>query len=170
MALLAVLSVLTVALYRSAPGSVGEARARVLSSALPNAFAPQLSQARERLGAARTAVEAGRDSVALLAYDEAVGAAGTAWELSGSEEQAAAAIEVWAAGNIEAAEVLLRVGTRSGLGRDDDAVLRAALERTQQVVSAPVTPAMQQRAMELQTRIQRQLRVGPLEWLPPWRS
>lgn len=169
-ALLAVLSVLSVMLYRSAPGSLGEARARVLSSALPNAFGPQLAQARERLSAGRSETKAGRDSTALLAFEEAIRAAGAAWELAGDERQAGTAIAVWAEANVESAATLLRMGTGAGLRPDDDEVLEAALARVRAVVAAPVDSAGQERAMELQRRIQRQLRTGPLEWLPPWRS
>lgn len=169
-AILAILSVLSVMLYRSAPASFGEARARVLSSALPSSFGPQLSQARERLAAGRSEAEAGRDSTALLAFEEAVRAAGAAWELAGDPRQAETAIAVWAEANVESAEMLLRMGTGAGLRPDDDEVLEAALARVREVVAAPVDSAGQERAMELQRRIQRQLRTGPLEWLPPWRS
>lgn len=170
LALLALLSILAMLLYRSAPATVEEARTRALSSVRPAAFGPQLSHARERLGAARMAADAGSDSAALAAYDEARQVAGAAWELAGDDRQITAATAVWAEATLESAEVLLRSGTGPALRPDDDELLREALRRVEEVIAAPVDPAVQERAVELRTRVERQLRPGPLEWLPPWRS
>lgn len=169
LALLAILSVLAMLLYRSAPATVEEARTRAWSSVQPEAFAPQISHARERLDAARVAAEAGSDSAALAAYDEAIQVGGTAWELAGADDQTAAATAVWAAATLESAEVLLRIGTGAALRADDNELLREALRRVEEVIASPVVAAVQERAVELRTRIERQLRPGPLEWLPPWR-
>lgn len=169
LALLALLSVLAVLLYGSAPASIDEVRTRAMSSARPGAFSPQLARAAERLDAARAAVEAGRDTAALRIYDEAREAAGAAWEIAGDDGRAGEAVEVWAAATLESAELMLEMGTASGLRPDDNEVLQRALERSAEVSSAPVDSAVQERADELSSRIERQLRPGPLEWLPPWR-
>lgn len=167
LALLAVLSVLALLLYRNAPASVEEARTRAWSSVRPGAFAPQIARARERLEAGS---EATSDSIAIAAYEEAREAAASAWELAAVHEQTAAAVELWAEATLGSAEVLLRRGTAGALGVDDNELLRQALRHAEEVVAAPVEPAIEQRAIELRGRIERQLRPGPLEWLPPWRS
>lgn len=167
LALLAVLSVLALLLYRNAPASVEEARTRAWSSVRPGAFAPQIARARERLEAGS---EATSDSIAIAAYEEAREAAASAWELATVHEQTAAAVELWAEATLGSAEVLLRRGTAGALGVDDNELLRQALRHAEEVVAAPVEPAIEQRAIELRGRIERQLRPGPLEWLPPWRS
>jgi hypothetical protein len=167
--LLAVLSLLAVLLYRSAPQSVEEARARAWSSARPDAFAPQLARARERLRTARAASAAARDSAALLAYSDAAQLASAAWNDARDDDQRTSARAVWAEATLESADILLRMGTGTGLRPDDNDLLREALERTEQVLSAPLDTAMHRHAAFLQTRIQRQLRPGPLEWVPPWR-
>lgn len=169
LALLAVLSVLAMLLYRSAPATVEEARTRALSSVRPAAFAPQLAHARERLGAARVARDAGSDSTALAAYDEAREVAGAAWELAEGDDQTSTATGIWAEATLESAEVLLRSGTGPALRPDDDELLREALRRVEEVIAAPTGPEVQERAVELRARVERQLRPGPLEWLPPWR-
>jgi hypothetical protein len=170
LALLAALSVLTVLLYRNAPATVEEARATLWASARPDAVGPQLASAREGLERARRAADAGRDSLALLAYDEAARRAAAAWELASDDSEAAPAVALWAEAALGSAEVLLRAGTGRGLRPDDEDPLRAALERARQVIAAPVDSITRARAADLGRRIERQLRPGPLEWLPPWRS
>lgn len=169
LALLAILSIGAVLLYRSAPQSVEQARTSVWASVQSDGYAPQIARARERLRSARAAMEAERDSVALEAYDDAGRHAAAALKLADGDAQGRDAAALWAAASLESAELLLRIGTGQGLRPDDDEVLQQALERTQQVVAAPVDSAVQRQASELRERIERQLRPGPLEWLPSWR-
>jgi hypothetical protein len=49
---------------------------------------------------------------------------------------------------------------------DNDQVLKEALTAVNRAQEAPLAPATKARAAALDERIRRQLRPGPLEWLP----
>lgn len=167
LALLALLSLGAILLYRSAPQSLEEARTRTWVAAQPDAFSPQLRRAEERLRAAADAREAGSDSAAVVALAAAAEHARAARDLAREDTvRTAAATEVWAEAMLQRAELLLQLGTGRGLRRDDNATLSEALSLTEQVLAVPVRPATRERAEELRTAIARRLRFGPLEWLP----
>lgn len=156
-------------LYVAAPQSVAEARGRMWTAARPDAFVPRLSLARERLSAAVAADSAGRDSVALRAYGEAADAAWRGAALAPDSAARAGAADLWASAMLGAAELMRRQGTGAGLAPDDNARLRQAAAVVDRVLAVRVSVAAAQRAEALRGRIERQLRPGPLEWLPPSR-
>lgn len=166
LAALAVLSVLAVSVYRSAPQSVGEVGAETWLAARPNAAAPHLARARQQLDAAAAQLAAGRDSAALAADSLAAEYAWRARELSADPAEQAAAVEVWGRAVLQWAEILQRRGTGAGLRPDDNDTLRRALQLAERAAAAPLPPALSARAEQLTAELQRQLRPGPLEWLP----
>lgn len=163
--LLALLSVGVVQLYRSAPQSVAEARDRTVLAARPDAFSPRMARAEEWLRVAQAAGPA-EDSLAFSAYEAAVGEAVRASEAAGDEERRGRARELWARAVLGWADRLRVAGTGVGVRPDDDATLRRALRMVDQVLSSTPSDATARRAAALRARIERQLRVGPLEWLP----
>lgn len=163
LALLALLTVGTAALYRVAPQSVAQVRTRAWVAARPNAYEPRMSRARDRLQAA---AEATSDSAAASAF---ASAAENAWRARGvaeGEAEAEAATALWAQALLGWAERLREAGTGTGLRPDDEETLRQALSLVERVRSVPTPPAVTREAESLHDRIRRQLRVGPLEWLP----
>lgn len=164
--LLALLTAAVFALYRSAPQTVEEARNRTLLAARPSAFAPRLAQAEERLRAGETAAGRGEDSVAVAAFEEAAQQAALAGELAQSEAEAVAATAVWGRAHLAWAEQLRLAGTGEGLRPDDRETLDQALELVERVLAASPAPEVRARAEGMRDQIRRQLRIGPLEWLP----
>jgi hypothetical protein len=165
-AALALLSLAAVLLYRSAPQSVGEVGTETWLAARPNAAAPHLARARQQLDAAAAHLAAGRDSAALAADSLAAEYAWRARELSGDPAEQAEAVALWGQGVLQWAEILQRQGTGAGLRPDDNDTLRRALQLSERGLSAPLPPALRTRAEQLRAELQRQLRPGPLEWLP----
>ena len=156
LALLALLTLGVVALYRAAPQSLEQARTGALVAARPDAFDPRLARAEERLRGAGEAADRGEDSVAVGAYAEAAEHAAAA----------RAATEVWAGALLGWAEVLRRRGTGQGIRPDDEATLREALALVDRVLAGSPSPGLRGRAEAARDEIRRQLRIGPLEWLP----
>lgn len=166
LALLALLSLAAVALYRSAPQSLAEARTESWVAARPDAYGANLSRARALLAEADRLASAGRDSAAVAADSLAAVHAARARDAADSGEETAEASAVWAQAQLEGAERLRVAGTGTGLRPDDNDLLRRALARVEPVIAAGVGAPWRARALELQATLQRQLRTGPLEWLP----
>lgn len=163
-ALLVLLSVGAVMLYRSAPQSAAEVTTGALLAARPGAFEPNLARAEERLRAAASAPD---DSSAVAALASAAELGWRARELAADPEETGRATAVWAEAMLGWAERLRAAGTGAGLRPDDNQLLRQALALTQSVGTVPLPPPLRQRTETLRARIERQLRPGPLEWLPP---
>ncbi len=161
--LLLLLSAGVVALYRSAPQSAAEVRTGTLLAARPSAFGPHLARAEERL---RTAAAAPDDSAAIAALTEAAESAWRARELAADSSEVGRATTVWATALLDWADRLRAAGTGEGLRSDDDPLLRQALVLVERVRSIPLPPQLGQHAASLREEIERQLRLGPLEWLP----
>jgi hypothetical protein len=166
LALLAVLTVLALLLYRSAPQSAAEVSRATWVSVAPDAFTPRMARARERVSAALRARAAGDTAGALARYAEAEEEALSARERAGDSTRVAAATELWAGAALDRAELMLAAGARPWYRGDDEQLLREAMAVVQGVRSAPTSPGARQRADALAARIERQLRTGPLEWLP----
>jgi hypothetical protein len=166
LALLALLSLASVALYLGAPQSLAEAGTASWIAARPDAYGSNLSRARALVAEAGRLASAGRDSAAVAADSAAAAHAVRARDLASDGEERAAAAAVWAQAQLEGAERLRRAGTGTGLHPDDNALLRRALARVEPVIAARVGEPWRSRATELQATIERQLRTGPLEWLP----
>lgn len=165
-AFLALLTLGAIQLYRSAPRTVAEARTGSWVAAAPNAASANLARARERLDRALEAAAAGDDSAA-AALDSA--AAEHAWRASETASDAGTrdeAAELWAAATLHRADRLRVLGTGTGLTPDDNSTLRRALDLVLQVDSLSPLPHARARADTLRLTIERQLRPGPLEWLP----
>lgn len=163
LALLAALSVGVVLLYRSAPQSVAEVRTETMLAARPSAFGPNLARAEERLRAASAAPD---DSTAIGALSEAAQLGWRAREIARDSVQQRQATTVWAEALLAWAERLRAAGTGAGLRRDDNQLLQQALALVESVRAVSLAPPLRERAEVLRTEIQRQLRPGPLEWLP----
>lgn len=164
-ALLMLLSAGVVQLYRSAPQSAAQARTGMMVAAMPNRFEPRLARAEERLRAAE-ATPAGDDSVAIVAFREAAVEAARATEAASDDAERTRAREVWATAVLGWADRVRVLGTGRGIRPDDDSLLQQALRLADQVIASRAGPPARQRAQALRETIRRQLRVGPLEWLP----
>lgn len=165
-ALLAVLTVLAGVLYASRPQSVGEVGGSAWVAISPDAYTPRVSRARERVKAGQDAAAAGDTAAAIARYAEAEEEALSARERAGTPQRAAEALELWAGIALDRAGLMLGAGATPWYRGDDDQLLRDARAVVQQVEAAPVAAPTRQRAAQLQARIDRQLRAGPLEWLP----
>src|SRR5215218_4768968 len=166
LALLGVLSVLVLLLYRSAPQSVSEASTESWLAARPNAVAPQLARARERLAYASAQLAAGNDSTALLADSVAADAAWRARSLAEDGARRTEATTLWGEAVLAWAEILKRRGTGAGLRPDDDETLRRARELVDRALAVALPATLRARATSMRDDIDQELRLGPLEWLP----
>ena len=160
------LTVLTLLLYRSAPQSVGEASTESWLAARPNAVAPHLARARERLAYAGAQLAAGNDSTALAADSVAAESAWRARSLADDDAQRAEATTLWGEAILGWAEILRRRGTGAGLRPDDDETLQRARALVDRSLAVALPDALRRRATLLREEIDRELRLGPLEWLP----
>jgi hypothetical protein len=164
--LLGALTLAAILLYRSAPATLAEARTESWLAARPNAVGANLARARERLDAASREAAMANDSLA-AAFDSV--AAEHAWRaasLASEATQRREALALWSEAMLHRAEMLRVRGTGAGFRADDDATLRRALDLVVRVDSISPFPAARARADSLRGEIERQLRVGPLEWLP----
>jgi hypothetical protein len=166
LALLGVLTLLALLLYRSAPQSVEEASTESWLAARPNAVAPQIARARERLAYAGAQLAAGNDSVALLADSVAAESAWRARSLTEDAERRAEATALWGQAVLAWAEILKGWGTGTGLRPDDDATLRRSRDLVDRALSVGLPDSLRARATTLRDELDRELRLGPLEWLP----
>jgi hypothetical protein len=166
LALLVVLTAAAAVLYASQPQSVAEAGGSAWVALSPDAYTPRISRARERVKAGQDAAVAGDTAAAIARYAEAEEEALSARERAGTPQRAAEAAELWAGIALDRAGLMLGAGATPWYRGDDDQLLRDARTIVQQVRAAPVSPATKQRATALDARIERQLRTGPLEWLP----
>lgn len=166
LALLAVLTGLVLYLYASRPQSAAEVGGRAWVALAPDAFTPRIARARERVKAGQDAAAAGDTAAAIARYAEAEEEALSARERAGTPERAAEAAELWGGIALDRAGLMLASGATPWYRGDDDQLLRDAQAVVQRVRAAPVSPPTRQRAEALDARIQRQLRTGPLEWLP----
>ncbi|HEX7239316.1 MAG TPA: hypothetical protein VF263_03540, partial [Longimicrobiaceae bacterium] len=158
--LLALLTLGSVLLYRSAPQSVAEARSRSWVAVRPSAFAPRFARAGERARAAAAALASGDTAAAVREYAVAAVEAEQARALAGSDAERAAAAELWAAALLDRAGLMLGAAASPWWRRDDDPALREALASVERVRAAPVRPATRARADALAESLRRQLRPG----------
>ncbi|HEX8360713.1 MAG TPA: hypothetical protein VF613_11410 [Longimicrobium sp.] len=166
LALLAVLTVAAVLLYRGAPQSAAEVGGRTWVALAPDAFTPRVSRARERVQAALRAAAAGDTAGAIARFAEAEQEAWTARANAGDSTQTATATELWASATLDRAELMLRAGAAPWYRGDNTQLLQEARAAVQRVEGVPTAPATRTRATALAARIERQLRPGPLEWIP----
>lgn len=164
--LLAVLSVAALLLYRSAPRTLAEARTGSWVAAAPNTAAANLARGRERFERAIEAAAAGNDSAAIALDSVAAEHAWRAGEAATDDAARRDAAELWAATTLHRADLLRLRGTGTGLRPDDNTILREALDLVTRVDSLSPLPEAQVHADSLRALIERQLRPGPLEWLP----
>jgi hypothetical protein len=132
----------------------------------PDAFTPRVARARERVRAALQARAAGDTAGAIARYAEAEEEAWTARERAADSTQAATATELWAGSTLDRAELMLAAGAVPWYRGDNEQLLREAQAAVKRAQSVPTAPATRQRAAALAARIERELRPGPLEWLP----
>ena len=166
LAVLFVLTVLVLYLYATRPQSAGEVGGRAWVALAPDAYTPRASRARERIEAALAAAARGDTAAALARYAEAEEEALSARERAGTPERTAEATELWAGAALDRAGLMLAAGATPWYRGDDDQLLRDAGAIIQRVRAAPVAAPTKQRADALAARVERQLRPGPLEWLP----
>lgn len=164
--LLALLSIGAVLVYRSAPQTLAEASTGSWLAATPNAAAANLARARERLERAREAAQLGEDSIAATIDSVAAAHAWRAAELASDSATAMEALAVWAEAQLNRAEHLRILGTGVGLRLDDNETLRRAVDIVNEVDSISPDPAARAQADSLRNVLERQLRPGPLRWLP----
>jgi hypothetical protein len=166
LALLVVLTLGALYLYASQPQSASEVGGRAWVALAPDAYTPRIARARERVAAGQAAAAAGDTAAAIARYAEAEEEALSARERAGTPERAAEAAELWGGIALDRAGLMLGAGATPWYRGDDDQMLQDARAIAQRVAAGPVSPATRQRAQQLDARIQRQLRRGPLEWLP----
>jgi len=167
LALLLVGTVFAVLLYRAAPQSAAEVRSSALVAVAPDAFTPHLARARERVNAAQRARAAGDTAGAIARLAEGEQEALAARQRASDSTQTRTSTELWANVVLDRAELMLSSGAGPWYRMDNDQVLKEALAAVTRAQEAPLAPATKQRAAALDERIRRQLRPGPLEWLPP---
>ncbi|HEU4562135.1 MAG TPA: hypothetical protein VFS20_30180 [Longimicrobium sp.] len=166
LAVLAVMTILAGLVYRAAPQSAREVGSAALVAVAPDAFTPRISRARERISAAQRARAAGDTAGALARYAEAEEEALTARQHTADTTQVRTATELWANAVMDRAELMLASGARPWYRADDNAVLGEALAAVRRVQAVPLAPPMRSRADDLAQRIERQMRAGPLQWIP----
>jgi hypothetical protein len=166
LALLAIATVLAALLYRAAPQSAAEVGSSALVAVAPDAFTPHLSRARERRDAAMQARAAGDTAGAIARLAEGEEEAMAARQRASDSTQTRTAAELWAGVVLDRAELMLAFGAGPWYRGDNDQVLQEALAAVNRAQEAPLAPATRARAAALDERIRRQLRPGPLEWLP----
>ncbi|HEU0052037.1 MAG TPA: hypothetical protein VFQ39_02625 [Longimicrobium sp.] len=166
LALLFLLTVGAVLLYRAAPQSAAEVGGSALVAIAPDAFTPRVSRARERVWAALQARAAGDTAGAIARYAEAEEEAWSARERAADSAQTSVATELWANTTLDRAELMLAAGAAPWYRGDNDQLLREAQAAVARVQSVPTASVTRQRAAALADRLARQLRTGPLEWLP----
>jgi hypothetical protein len=166
LALLLAATVLAVLLYRATPQSAAEVRSSALVAVAPDAFTPHLSRARERLNAAQRARAGGDTAGAIARLAEGEEEALAARQRATDSTQTRTATELWANVVLDRAELMLASGAGPWYRMDNDQVLQEALGAVNRAQQAPLAPATRARAAALDERIRRQLRPGPLEWLP----
>lgn len=166
LALLFILTPLVVFFYANQPQSASEVGGRAWVALSPDAYTPRVSRARERVKAGQDAAAAGDTAAAIARYAEAEEEALSARLRAGTPERAAEAAELWGGIALDRAGLMLGAGATPWYRGDDDQMLRDALAIAQRVRAAPVSAATKQRAAALAERIERQLRTGPLEWIP----
>jgi hypothetical protein len=161
-----VLSVAVILLYRGAPQTAAEVGGRTWVAIAPDAYTPRVSRARERVQAATRAAAAGDTAGAIARYAEAEAEAWTARQNAGDSAQTAAATELWATATLDRAELMLNAGATPWYRGDNNQLLQEARAAVQRVAAVPLAPATRTRAAAVAARIDRQLRPGPLEWIP----
>lgn len=164
--LLAVLTILAILLYRAAPQSAAEVSAGALVAVAPDAFTPHLSRARERIAASQRARAAGDTAGAIARLAEGEEEALLARQLANDSTRVRTSTDLWANIVLDRAELMLTSGAGPWYRADNNAVLREALAAVQRARGVSLSPQTAARAAALEERINRQLRTGPLEWLP----
>lgn len=164
--MLVVLTGLALYLYASQPQTASEAGGRAWVALAPDAYTPRIARARERVKAGQDAAATGDTAAAMARFAEAEEEALSARERAGTPERASEAAELWAGIALDRAGLMLGAGATPWYQGDDDQLLKDARAIVQRVRAAPVAAATKQRAEALEARIERQLRPGPLEWIP----
>ncbi len=165
--LLVLMTGLVLFLYAGQPQTAAEVGGRAWVAIAPDAYTPRISRARERVSAALAAAAAGDTAAALARYAEAEEQALDARGNAGTDTaRLAESTEMWAGIALDRAGMMLASGASPWYRADDTQRLNDALAVVQRVRSAPVSAPMKARAEALMARIQRQLRPGPLEWIP----
>jgi hypothetical protein len=155
-----------VLLYHAAPQSAAEVGTGALVAVAPDAFTPHLSRARERLDAAQRARAGGDTAGAIARLAEGEEEALAARQRASDSTQTRTATELWANVVLDRAELMLASGAGPWYRMDNDQVLKEALAAVNRAQEAPLSPATRARAAGLDEKIRRQLRPGPLEWIP----
>jgi hypothetical protein len=166
LALLGLLTILSVLLYRASPQSAAEATSRGWVAVAPDAFTPRIARARERAEAAGDALARGDTAAAVARLAEGEAEAWSARDRAPDTAGAARATELWAGMVLDRAELMLRTGTAPWWRADNEQLLGEALAAVQRLQGVPLQAATRQRADRVAAEIQRRLRPGPLEWLP----
>ena len=165
-ALLAVLTLGALQLYRSAPQTLADAGTQGLIAVRPSAFGPRIARAEERLRVAEAAQAAGQDSAAISGFEAAAEQGLAARDFADTPADTSVALGLWSRAMLARARILLRTGVGPWWRRDDDERLRDALASVQAVQATPAAPSIRAQADSLAGEIERRLRPGPLEWLP----
>lgn len=163
---LAAMTALAGTVYAGRPQTAAEVGGRAWVALAPDAYTPRISRARERIAAAMQAAAARDTAAALARYAEAEEQALEARDRAGDPARAAEATELWAGAALDRAGLMLASGAAPWYRGDDNQQLRDALAVARRVEAAPVAAPTKARAVELVARIERQLRTGPLEWIP----
>ncbi len=166
LALLLLLTLAVVLLYRAAPRSGADAVARVGATVRPDAFGPRLARARELRSSAASALAAGDTASASARLTEAAAEAQAARRNAADPERVAVATAEWAAATLDRAAILVGAGSTEWWKEDDVRSLNEALALAEGVRGAGVDPRTRARAESIATEARRKLRRGPLEWLP----
>ncbi|HEX8390755.1 MAG TPA: hypothetical protein VF665_00240 [Longimicrobium sp.] len=165
--LLAAMTGLALFLYAGQPQTAAEVGGRAWVALAPDAYTPRISRARERVSAALAAASAGDTAAALARYAEAEEQALDARRNAGTDAaRLAESTEMWAGIALDRAGMMLASGASPWYRADDKQRLNDALAVAERVRAAPVSAATRGRADGLTARIRRQLRPGPLEWIP----
>jgi hypothetical protein len=164
--LLALLTVGAVLIYASAPRTLAEARTGSWIAARPNAAGAHLARGRERLERALQEASVGRDSTAAALDSVAAEHGWRAATLAANAADQREALALWAEATLHRAEMFRLMGTGIGLRPDDDPTLRRALALVMRVDSISPDRRIRLRADSMRLTIERELRPGPLEWLP----
>ena len=166
LALLVMLSLGALQLYRSAPQTLADAGTRGLVAVRPSAFGPRMRRAEERMVTAEAARATRQDSLALVNFGAAAEQAWAARGFADTPSDSSVALNLWSRAVLGRTELLLQTGTGPWWRRDDNERLQEALTSAQRVLAESAEPEIRERADALRRETERRLRPGPLEWLP----
>lgn len=166
LALLVMLSLGALQLYRSAPQTLADAGTRGLVAVRPSAFGPRMRRAEERMVTAEAARATRQDSLAMVNFGAAAEQAWAARGFADTPTDSTVALNLWSRAVLGRTELLLQTGTGPWWRRDDNERLQEALTSAQRVLAESGEPEIREQAESLRGETERRLRPGPLEWLP----